>query len=101
MTREDLFRQIKRKRSFLCIGLDTDIRKIPPHLLNEEDPIYEFNKLIIDAAKDLCVAYKPNIAFYEAYGQKGWEALGKTINYLNTQYPDLFYLLLNQAYQRK
>ena len=82
MTREDLFRQIKRKRSFLCIGLDTDIRKIPPHLLNEEDPIYEFNKQIIDATKDLCVAYKPNIAFYESMGVEGWESLRKTLNYI-------------------
>ena len=82
MTREDLFRQIKRKRSFLCIGLDTDIRKIPPHLLNEEDPIYEFNKQIIDATKDLCVAYKPNIAFYESMGVRGWESLRKTLNYI-------------------
>ena len=82
MTRKDLFRQIKRKRSFLCVGLDTDIRKIPPHLLNEEDPIYEFNKQIIDATKDLCVAYKPNIAFYESMGVKGWESLRKTLNYI-------------------
>lgn len=82
MTKEDLFRQIKRKRSFLCIGLDTDIRKIPPHLLNQEDPIYEFNKQIIDATKDLCVAYKPNIAFYESMGVKGWESLRKTLNYI-------------------
>ena len=82
MTREELFQQIKRKRSFLCVGLDTDIRKIPTHLLDEEDPVFEFNKQIIDATKDLCVAYKPNIAFYESMGLKGWESLQKTLDYI-------------------
>ncbi len=82
MTREELFQQIKRKRSFLCVGLDTDIRKIPTHLLNTEDPVFEFNKQIIDATKDLCVAYKPNIAFYESMGVKGWKSLQKTLDYI-------------------
>ena len=79
MTREELFQQIQRKRSFLCVGLDTDIRKIPIHLLDAEDPVFEFNKQIIDATKDLCVAYKPNIAFYESMGVKGWESLQKNL----------------------
>lgn len=78
MTRQELINQIKEKRSFLCIGLDTDITKIPEHLLEEEDPIFVFNKAIIEATEDLCVAYKPNIAFYESYGVRGWQALQKT-----------------------
>lgn len=78
MTKQELINQIKEKRSFLCVGLDTDITKIPQHLLGEEDPIYTFNKAIIEATEDLCVAYKPNIAFYESYGAKGWEILRKT-----------------------
>lgn len=78
MTRTELIQQIKRKKSFLCVGLDTDINKIPQHLLAEEDPIYAFNKAIIEATEDLCVAYKPNIAFYESYGVKGWHSLQKT-----------------------
>ncbi len=78
MTRQELINQIKAKRSFLCVGLDTDITKIPQHLLGEEDPIFMFNKAIIEATADLCVAYKPNIAFYESYGAKGWETLRKT-----------------------
>ena len=82
MTREELIDQIKRKKSFLCIGLDPDLSKIPTHLLNEEDPIFTFNKAIIDATHDLAVAYKPNTAFYECYGAKGWETLQKTIEYL-------------------
>ena len=82
MTRLELFTQIKRKRSFLCVGLDTDIRKIPTHLLDEPDPVYEFNKQIIDATKDFCVAYKPNIAFYESMGVNGWQSLKKTLNYI-------------------
>ena len=82
MNKEELINQIKEKQSFLCIGLDTDISKIPQHLLDEEDPIFEFNKQIIDATKDLCVAYKPNIAFYESLGAKGWESLQKTIDYI-------------------
>jgi len=85
-----LVEQIKKKNSFLCIGLDVDLDKIPKHLLHEEDPIFEFNKAIIDATHQLCVAYKPNIAFYEAYGLKGWLSLEKTINYLNNQYPEIF-----------
>ncbi|WP_293945312.1 MULTISPECIES: orotidine-5'-phosphate decarboxylase [unclassified Sphingobacterium] len=78
MTRAELIHQIKEKRSFLCVGLDTDLTKIPEHLLDDEDPIYSFNKAIIDATADLCVAYKPNIAFYECYGLKGWHSLQKT-----------------------
>jgi Orotidine-5'-phosphate decarboxylase len=78
MTRAELIHQIKAKRSFLCVGLDTDLTKIPEHLLDDEDPIYSFNKAIIDATADLCVAYKPNIAFYECYGVKGWQSLQKT-----------------------
>ena len=82
MNRTDLFQQIQLKKSYLCVGLDSDISRIPKHLLNLEDPIFEFNKQIIDATKDLCVAYKPNIAFYEALGSKGWESLEKTLNYI-------------------
>lgn len=82
MNYKQLVSEVKKKQSFLCVGLDTDIHKIPKHLLQEEDPIFEFNKQIIDATKDLCVAYKPNIAFYEALGPKGWESLQKTINYI-------------------
>lgn len=82
MTAQELFQQIQQKRSFLCVGLDSDINKIPPHLLTSEDPIFEFNKQIIDATKDLCVAYKPNIAFYESRGVKGWQSLEKTLNYI-------------------
>lgn len=82
MTRKELIDQIKAKRSFLCVGLDTDLTKIPPHLLDAEDPIFEFNKAIIEATEDLCVAYKPNIAFYESYGVKGWLSLKKTCDIL-------------------
>jgi orotidine-5'-phosphate decarboxylase len=82
MTRQELIQQIKEKRSFLCVGLDTDLEKIPVHLLETEDPIFEFNKAIIDATKDYCVAYKPNIAFYECLGVKGWLSLEKTLNYI-------------------
>ena len=82
MNKEELVHQIKSKRSFLCIGLDTDIKKIPIHLLELEDPIFEFNKQIIDATKDLCVAYKPNIAFYESLGVSGWISLQKTLDYI-------------------
>lgn len=85
-----LIAQIKKKQSFLCVGLDTDLDKIPKHLLREEDPIFAFNKAIIDATQAYCVAYKPNIAFYEAYGLEGWKALEKTIGYLNTKYPEQF-----------
>ncbi|WP_191860366.1 orotidine-5'-phosphate decarboxylase [Hanstruepera ponticola] len=90
MTTQQLTEQIKKKKSFLCIGLDVDLFKIPEHLLNEEDPIFAFNKAIIDATHHLCVAYKPNTAFYEAYGIKGWQALEKTINYLNDKHPEIF-----------
>ena len=82
MTRQELINQIRQKRSFLCVGLDTDLKKIPPHLLDTDDPIFEFNKAIIDATKDYCVAYKPNIAFYECHGPKGWESLKKTLDYI-------------------
>ena len=90
MTTQQLVTQIFKKKSFLCIGLDVDMNKIPKHLLETEDPIFEFNKAIIDATHDLCVAYKPNTAFYEAYGIKGWKSLQKTIDYLNENYPELF-----------
>ncbi|MGB5819468.1 MAG: orotidine-5'-phosphate decarboxylase [Saonia sp.] len=90
MTTQYLIEQIHLKKSFLCIGLDTDLEKIPTHLLKEEDPIFAFNKAIIDATHHLCVAYKPNIAFYEAYGIKGWQALEKTMVYLNANYPEVF-----------
>ncbi|GAB5556495.1 MAG: orotidine-5'-phosphate decarboxylase [Schleiferiaceae bacterium] len=90
MTREELVAQIKEKKTALCIGLDTDIDKIPTHLLSEEDPLFAFNKAIIDATADHCVAYKPNIAFYEAHGVSGWESLKKTIDYLNENYPNHF-----------
>lgn len=90
MTTKELVSQINLKKSFLCIGLDVDLNKIPKHLLTEEDPIFEFNKAIIDATQHLCVAYKPNTAFYEAYGIKGWQSLEKTINYINKNYPEIF-----------
>ncbi len=86
MTQNDLFQQILSKKSYLCIGLDTDLDKIPKHLLAEEDPIFAFNKAIIDATRDLCVAYKPNLAFYEAQGLKGWAALEKTVKYIGNQH---------------
>lgn len=82
MTKEQLVSTIKAKQSFLCIGLDVDLDKIPKFLLEFDDPIFEFNKRIIDATKDLCVAYKPNIAFYECHGSKGWDALKKTVDYI-------------------
>ncbi|WP_121666514.1 orotidine-5'-phosphate decarboxylase [Mesonia aquimarina] len=90
MTTQELTAQIQQKKSFLCIGLDVDLEKIPQHLLAEEDPIFEFNKAIIDATHHLAVAYKPNTAFYEAYGIKGWQALQKTIDYLNKNYPEIY-----------
>ena len=82
MQKSDLISEIRRKKSFLCVGLDTDIKRIPKHLLDKEDPIFEFNKSIIDSTKDLCVAYKPNIAFYESLGAAGWESLQKTLGYI-------------------
>jgi orotidine-5'-phosphate decarboxylase len=90
MTTQQLFEQIQAKKSFLCIGLDLDLNKIPSFLLETEDPIFEFNKAIIDATHDLCVSYKPNTAFYEAYGLKGWQSLEKTIQYINQHYPEIF-----------
>jgi len=91
MTTKQLISEIKKKQSFLCIGLDVDLNKIPKHLLKEEeDPIFAFNKAIINATHHLTVAYKPNTAFYEAYGIKGWKALEKTIDYLNKNYPEIF-----------
>ena len=90
MTTAQLVEQIHKKKSFLCIGLDTDLERIPSHLLKEDDPIFAFNKAIIDATHHLCVAYKPNTAFYEAYGVKGWMALKKTIDYLNEKHPEIF-----------
>ena len=90
MNKQQLFENIKRKKSFLCVGLDTDVKKIPEHLLKEEDPIFAFNKAIIDATADLCIAYKPNLAFYESMGVKGWIAFEKTVNYIKQNYPDQF-----------
>ena len=90
MNKQQLFENIKRKKSFLCVGLDTDIKKIPEHLLKEEDPIFAFNKAIIDATADLCIAYKPNLAFYESMGVKGWIAFEKTVKYIKENYPDQF-----------
>lgn len=90
MNTDKLVSEIKSKQSFLCVGLDVDLAKMPSFLLDKEDPIFEFNKAIIDATYDLAVAYKPNTAFYEAYGLKGWNSLQKTIDYLNTNHPSLF-----------
>jgi len=90
MTTQELTEQILLKKSFLCVGLDVDLDKIPKHLLVTEDPIFEFNKAIIDATYDLCVAYKPNVAFYETYGVKGWLSLEKTIGYINRKHPNIF-----------
>ena len=90
MTTQQLHEQILQKKSFLCVGLDPDLTKIPSHLLETEDPIFEFNKAIIDATHDLTVGYKPNTAFFEAYGIKGWMSLQKTINYINENFPEMF-----------
>ena len=90
MNKEQLFENIKRKKSFLCVGLDTDIEKIPSHLRQEKEPIFAFNKAIIDATADLCVAYKPNLAFYESLGVEGWIAFEKTVRYIRENYPDQF-----------
>ncbi|MDA8970172.1 orotidine-5'-phosphate decarboxylase [Flavobacteriaceae bacterium] len=90
MTTSEIVTQIRKKKSFLCIGLDVDLQKIPTFLLEKEDPIFEFNKAIIDATHHLCVAYKPNTAFYEAYGIKGWTSLEKTIKYINQNHPEIF-----------
>jgi len=90
MTSAELFEQIKIKKSFLCVGLDTDIQKIPRFLMDTSDPVFAFNKEIIDATHDLAVAYKPNLAFYESLGVNGWNSLEKTVNYIRYNYPDLF-----------
>jgi orotidine-5'-phosphate decarboxylase len=91
MTKQELFENIQRKKSFLCVGLDTDINKIPEHLFDEpDDAMFAFNKAIIDATADLCVAYKPNLAFYESLGLEGWEVLERTIDYIRENYPDQF-----------
>ena len=90
MTRKELIASIQMKRSFLCVGLDTDLKKVPAHLLQEVDPVFAFNKAIIDATAPYCVAYKPNLAFYESMGVKGWIAFEKTVSYLRENYPDQF-----------
>ncbi|MBQ6432671.1 MAG: orotidine-5'-phosphate decarboxylase, partial [Bacteroidaceae bacterium] len=96
MTREQLYDNILRKQSFLCVGLDTDLKKVPQHLIERAakdesfDPIFEFNRAIIDATAPYCIAYKPNLAFYEAHGVKGWIAFERTVNYIRENYPDQF-----------
>ena len=90
MNRLQLFEQIKNKRSFLCVGLDTDTKKLPAHLLTHENPVFDFNRAIIDATAPYCIAYKPNLAFYECMGTQGWTALEQTIHYLRTHYPHHF-----------
>ena len=90
MTRQELIENIRRKQSFLCVGLDTDIQKVPQCLMTEDDPVFAFNKAIIDATAPYCIAYKPNLAFYEAMGVKGWMAFEKTIEYIRKNYPDQF-----------
>ncbi len=90
MNKQQLIDNIRAKHSFLCVGLDTDLKKVPAHLLNEEDPIFAFNKAIVDATAPYCVAYKPNLAFYECYGLKGWAALEKTVKYIKENYPNQF-----------
>ena len=90
MNRQELINQIKEKRSFLCVGLDSDIKKLPAHLLGCDDPVFEFNKAIIDATAQYTVAYKPNLAFYEAGGVKGWISFEKTVNYIKENYPEIF-----------
>lgn len=90
MTSQEIFEQIKKKKSFLCVGLDSDVNKIPHYLYDTTDPVFAFNKEIIDATHDLTVAYKPNLAFYESMGVSGWNSLEKTVNYIRYNYPDLF-----------
>ena len=91
MNKQEIFENIQRKKSFLCVGLDTDVNKIPEHLFDEsDDAIFEFNKRIIDATADYCVAYKPNLAFYESIGLEGWKVLERTVEYIHTNYPDQF-----------
>ena len=90
MKTENLINQIKQKKSFLCVGLDVDLDKIPKHLHKHEDPVFEFSKAIIDSTSPFAIAYKPNIAFFESYGIKGWNSLEKVINYINSNYPEIF-----------
>lgn len=90
MNRQEIIQNIRRKASFLCVGLDTDVKKIPAHLLSEDDPVFAFNKAIIDATAPYCIAYKPNLAFYECGGLKGWVAFEKTVSYLKENYPEQF-----------
>ncbi|MGC3977937.1 MAG: orotidine-5'-phosphate decarboxylase [Paludibacteraceae bacterium] len=91
MNKQQLFQNIQRKKSFLCVGLDTDINKIPEYILNNsDDPLFDFNVAIIDATADMCVAYKPNLAFYESHGLQGWDVLERTVNYIRSKYPDQF-----------
>lgn len=90
MTAQELFNQIKRKRSFLCVGLDTELTKIPEHLLTKDDPMFEFNKKIIEATHDLAIAYKLNLAFYEVHGAAGWNSLVKTVKYIKNHHPKIF-----------
>ncbi len=90
MNKQQLIEQIRAKKSFLCVGLDTDLKKVPSFLLEEEDPIFAFNKAIVDATAPYCVAYKPNLAFYECFGVKGWMALEKTVHYIKENYPEQF-----------
>lgn len=90
MNKAQLIDNIRQKKSFLCVGLDTDLKKIPQHLLSEEDPLFAFNKAIIDATAPYCVAYKPNLAFYECFGLPGWIAFEKTVKYIKDNYPDQF-----------
>ena len=90
MNSTQIFESIKRKGSFLCVGLDSDIRKIPEFLLKEEDPVFEFNRRIIDATAEYAVAYKPNVAFYESRGAEGWISLERTANYIKSKHPDIF-----------
>ena len=90
MNKQQLIEQIQHKKSFLCVGLDTDINKIPQHLLDAEDPVFEFNKQIIDKTAEFAVAYKPNTAFYEVYGAKGWQSLERTVEYIKANHPEIF-----------
>jgi orotidine-5'-phosphate decarboxylase len=90
MTAAELFQNIQNKKSFLCVGLDTDVTKIPEHLFEDDDAMFRFNKAIIDATADLCVAYKPNLAFYESIGLEGWDVLERTVEYIRANYPDQF-----------
>lgn len=90
MNARQLFQLIKRKKSFLCVGLDTDLEKIPPHLLEKEDPVFEFNRYVVEATADFAVAFKPNLAFYESLGADGWRSLKKTVKFIRRNYPGIF-----------